>query len=984
MINTLIIVLAALFFSFSSEVDENRDSVQIEERLANMSLKQKIGQLIIHTIAPTTDKANKDNLKNAVKDCGVGGLLFSGGTLDNQVELTNWAQSIAEIPLMIAFDGEWGLAMRLKGTPSFPRNRVLGCIANDTLIYRYGKEVARELREIGVHVNFAPVADVDNNPRNPVINTRSFGSDPKEVARKVIAYSKGLQDGGVLAVAKHFPGHGDTETDSHLALPHLKFDRARLDSIELVPFREAILAGVEGVMVGHLLVPAISDRTASVSSEVIKGLLQRELGFGGLTFTDALEMKGISSTPDVSAQALIAGNDMVLSQRNLKREIAGILKAVKEGRLTEEEITEKCRKVLTYKYKLGLGEYAPVNRDKLAERINTPETQALMTELREAAVTLLKAKVSQNVGIISANGMSKKATVLALSPTAEALNPFCEALRTTLEVTVVKADAFSRDALRTKLRKADYVIVALNQNDGSAYSSLIKEIAAEKPVAIVCFKPQKALQTLSAAFAEASTVMLAHSSEEDVQEHAALCLTGLAEATGKLSVGFDIFKTGTTLGGRQKQKRDFGPPQYKDEPDLPPFVLKNADEIDSIAIEGVRKKAYPGCQVLILKDGRQVYNKCFGTYTYNDSIPVTPESIYDIASLSKATGTLIAVMKLYDEGRIALTDKLVKHLTWLKGTNKANLTIESLLYHQSGIQAYLPFYDEAIDRSSCKNGLIRRYKDKHHQLQIAANQFICTDYSFKPEWVSSVPNDTFCLPLTDSLYLNINYRGQVLQKIAKSPLKSRIYRYSCLNFMILKEIVETLTGMEMDAYLDSVFFRPMGLRHTAYCPLKRFPKGQIVPSAARDFLRRGEVRGYVNDEGAALMGGVSGNAGMFSNAEDVAAIFQMVLNKGMYHGDRYLTPETCELFTTKKSRISRRGLGFDKPAGGDSGPCSKNTPKSVFGHTGFTGTCAWADPDNNLVYVFLSNRLWPQTYGSRALNRLKIRQRIQEEIYKSL
>ena len=1087
MLNTLIIVLAALFFSFSSERDENRDSmrattrvaptyrrmvvdterattreadtmrattrvadterattrvadterattrvaptltetglntdsVQIEERLAKMSLKQKIGQLIIHTVAPTTDKANKDNIKNAVKEYGVGGLLFSGGTLDNQVELTNWAQSLAEIPLMITFDGEWGLAMRLKGTPSFPRNRVLGCIANDTLIYRYGKEVARELREIGVNVNFAPVADVDNNPRNPVINTRSFGSDPEEVARKVIAYSRGLQDGGVLAVAKHFPGHGDTETDSHLALPHLKFDRTRLDSIELVPFRKAIQAGVEGVMVGHLHVPALSDKTASVSGEVIHDLLQTELGFHGLTFTDALEMKGISSTPDVSAQALIAGNDMVLAQRNLKREIAGILKAVKDGRLTEEQITEKCRKVLTYKQRLGLDEYKPVSKEGLTGRINTPETQALMTELREAAVTLLKAGGYKGTGdrkgtgdhkgrpysddmafrgaaggqkgtgdhkgrpySASVNGTPQRATVLALSPTAEALNPFCEALRTTLEITVLKADAYSIDALRAKLLKAERIIVAVNQNDCSAYAALIKNIAEERPVSIACFKPQKALKTLSPAFQAASEIILAHSGEEEVQEHTALCLTGLAEATGKLSVGFDIFKTGTTNGGRQKQKRIIGPPEYKDEADVPTFNMRHSDEIDSIAIEGIRGKAYPGCQILILKDGMPVYDKCFGTYTYNDSVPVTRESIYDIASLSKATGTLLAVMKLYDEGRFALTDKISKYLDWLKGTNKANISIETLLYHQSGIQAYLPFYDEAIDRSTCKNGLIRKYKDQHHQLQIAASQFICTDYSFKPQWVSTEPNDTFCLHLTDSLYLNINYRQQILQKIAKSPLKSRVYRYSCLNFMLLKELVETLTDTPMDIYLDSVFFRPMGLRHTAYCPLNRFPKQQIVPSAARDFLRRGEVRGYVNDEGAALMGGVSGNAGMFANAHDVGAIFQMLLNKGSYHGERYLSAETCELFMTKKSRISRRGLGFDKPAGGDSGPCSKNTPKSVFGHTGFTGTCAWADPDNNIVYVFLSNRLWPQAYGSRALNRLKIRQRIQEEIYK--
>ena len=342
----------AILSKGKADTQEGKDWV--ESRLANMTLKEKIGQLFIHTVSLQDSEVNRRNIRNAVKEYKVGGLLFGDGKLVNQVNLTNFAQEMAEVPLMITFDGEWGLNMRLKEIPAFPRNRVLGAIEDNNLLYEYGLEVARQFREIGVHVNFAPVADVDNNPLNPVINTRSFGGDPENVAQKVIAYSKGLEEGGVLSVSKHFPGHGDTNVDSHKALPVLNFTRERLDSIEMYPFRKAVEAGLGGVMVGHLEVPALSKKPSSLSPEII-GILKDEFGFGGMIFTDALEMKGVSNNQHVCTKALMAGNDMVLAPPlRLKKELDGVLLAVKNGQLTEEAITEKCRKVLTFKYALGL------------------------------------------------------------------------------------------------------------------------------------------------------------------------------------------------------------------------------------------------------------------------------------------------------------------------------------------------------------------------------------------------------------------------------------------------------------------------------------------------------------------------------------------------------------------------------------------------------------------------------------------------------
>ena len=368
----------------------------VDSVLNRMNLRERIGQLFIYTIAPQQDKANRDLLRKVVDGYKVGGLLFSGGLMENQAILTNEAQKMADVPLMITFDGEWGLSMRLRGTPVFPRNMILGCIQNDSLLYEYGREMARQCRELGVQVNFAPVADVNINPKNPVINTRSFGENPANVADKVIAYARGLEDGGVLSVSKHFPGHGDTDVDSHHSLPKLTFSRARLDSVELYPFKKAIQAGLSGMMVGHLEVPVLESKRgvpSSLSRSVVHDLLTQEMKFQGLVFTDALAMKGVSvNNASICLQALKAGHDLLLVPRRIKEEVDAILDAVKNGELTEAEIEAKCRKVLTYKYALGLSKKPFVRLSGLSNRINTAHTRDLIRRLNQEAITVLKNK----------------------------------------------------------------------------------------------------------------------------------------------------------------------------------------------------------------------------------------------------------------------------------------------------------------------------------------------------------------------------------------------------------------------------------------------------------------------------------------------------------------------------------------------------------------------------------------------------------------
>ena len=946
----------------------------VESRLAKMTLKEKIGQLFIHTVPLHDTEANRKNIRNAIKEYKIGGILFSDGKVVNQVTLTNYAQELADIPLMITFDGEWGLNMRLKEIPAFSRNRVMGCIQDNELLYEYGKEVARQFREIGVHVNFAPVADVDNNPLNPVINTRSFGGDVRNVTGKVIAYSRGLEDGGVLSVSKHFPGHGDTNVDSHKALPVLKFTRERLDSIEMYPFRKAIEAGLGGVMVGHLEIPALSKKPSSLSPEILD-ILQEEFGFKGIAFTDALEMKGVSNNLNVCAQALMAGNDMLLPPRNLKREMDGVLAAVKEGKLTEEYLTEKCRKVLTFKYALGLHEPPFIQLSGIEKRLNRPSTQDLRDRLEKAAVTV----VGNEGGVLPMDVDLKNTAIFNIGKSSEG-KIFHQQLNKYMKVDRILAHPDSITTLSKRLAKYDRVIVAIHTEKYAAYQGMLATLASKLPLSYVYFTPLKNIYRKGVAWKKAASVILGHVGSATVQQFVAEVMMGREKATGRISVEVKDYRLpgeGVDLESTKKYRpEDYG---------MDASVLSKVDEI---ALEGIKAKAYPGCQVLIMKDGLPVYDKCFGTFTYEDSKKVEPEHLYDIASLTKTTGTLLAVMKLYDEGKFGLTDPISKYVPAMKGSRKGRITIEDLLYHQSGLPGSHPFYREAINDSSYTGGFFKGRIDANHHLRVDRRLYVVDDFKYKDEYLSSVSSEDYPLQVAENLFVSPSFPEKILEMIAsdKVPLRDRRYRYSCLNFVLLKEMVEQISGMPMDEYLEKEFYAPMGMKSTLYNPLRRFQPEQIVPTIQKDYLRgRKELRGYVHDEIAAFMGGVSGNAGLFSNARDVAKVYQMLADGGQYGGKRYLSLETCQLFMNKKSRISRRTLGFDKPEPTPGkGPCADEAPKEVVGHTGFTGTCAWADPKNGLVFVFISNRIYPRPFDHKGLMTLKIRPRIQQLMYQAL
>lgn len=957
----------------------------VDSVMQGMTLRERIGQLFIYTIAPQQTAANRELLRRVVEDYRVGGLLFSGGRTPDQVALTNEAQQLARVPLLMTFDGEWGLAMRLKQTPSFPRNMVLGCIRNDSLIYAYGREVARQLRELGVQVNFAPVADVNINPDNPVINTRSFGEVPEAVAAKVVAYSRGLEDGGVLSVSKHFPGHGDTDVDSHKSLPVLPFSRQRLDSVELYPFRQAIRAGLGGIMVGHLEVPALESRKglpASLSPAIATTLLQDGLGFRGLVFTDALAMNGVGGHSDICLKALQAGNDLLLVPRRIKEELEAVVEAVWRGELSDSLITAKCRKVLTYKYALGLTRKPHVRLSGLDVRINTPATRQLMTRLECAAITLLR-----NPGGVFPLDVSRQPEVAVLHVgSASSVVPFVQALSHRVRPKVFQVDkALTLDGFRrlsAELKPYKRILVCITDRRPEAYGTFFRHFAPEVPTGYLCFVEGRRLEAVAGQLPDSAAVLLAHSAGREVQRQAARIVCGEAGVDGRLSAS--IGKAFPVGCGVTLQAQ--APPRI-----IPGEHGMNASvlaEIDDIAQEGIRAGAYPGCQIVVLKDGSRVYDKCFGTHTGSKgagNLPVRPTDVYDIASLTKSVATVLAVMKLYDKGRISLTDRVADYLPFLQDTDKRNITVRQLLLHESGLPSTILFYQKAIDEESFTGPLFRGVRDARHTARIAARTWANPDFRFRKGVTSPVRTNSCTWQIADELWLNPAFKRDYLQAIAEAPLLSRRYRYSCVGFILLQQLVEQRAGMPMDEFLAREFYRPMGLTRTGYLPLRFLERDEIIPSSVDPFVRKDTLQGFVHDESAAFLGGVSGNAGLFSTAEEVARLCQMLLNGGQLDGKRYLSGETCRLFTTTVSRISRRALGFDKPDKRNPrrSPCALGTPASVYGHTGFTGTCAWIDPDNNLVYVFLSNRTYPQVWNNK-LASLDIRTRIQEVIYRSL
>ncbi len=948
-----------------------------------LSEDERIGQLFMVIANPTSNTRNMQRLMRYVDEVKIGGILFHKGNPATQAEVINRLQKASRLPLLVSLDGEWGLSMRLSGTTRFPKNMMLGAIEDTKLIEAYGQEVARQCREMGIHINFAPDLDVNSNVDNPVIGLRSFGEDPDAVSEKGIAYARGLESEGIISVAKHFPGHGDSADDSHYTLPAIRHNRQRLDSVELLPFKRYIYEGFAGMMTGHLYVPALDKtpgKAASFSYPIVTDLLQQELGFTGLCFTDALAMKGASpkSADNPCVKALLAGNDVLLASASPLNDFAAVKSAVESGVLDKQQIAAKCRKILQYKYIAGLNHYKPIEVKGLSERLNSPHAAWLAARLNADAITLLR-----NEGDFLPLRQLDKKRIAALSIGENEGNEFQVYLN---NYDSVHCFSLSRTATAVQVQKVysqldNYDVIICGIHTVRIPESLqLQQLAARKELVCVFFTLPYFCRDYSKSIQQAKAVVMAYETTPLAQQFAAQVVFGGIAAKGKLPVsipgmyfaGTGIFTEKTRLGYHEPEEVRLDPARLA--------------VIDGIIQQGLDEKAYPGAQLLIAKDGMVVYRKSFGYYDYTQRQPVTNTSVYDLASVSKVAGTLPAVMWAYDEKKFTLNNKIGEYVPGLKGSNKQDLTIRELLYHQSGVIPTITFYVNAIDCNSYTGSLYSTSKNATHPIRFDASTWVRNDFSYLPGMVSGTSKPGFTTQVANHFYVHDSFCDTIMKEIRDSRLSTRgKYVYSCINFIMLKMMVENQLGLPMDKLLRTKFYDRLGARSLTYNPLERMDTLRIVPTEQDDFVRRQLLRGYVHDEAAGFQGGVSGNAGLFADANDLAKLLQLYLNAGVYGGERYLSEETTRLFTQSKSPNSRRGLGFDKPQVGNpnASPCGALAPASVYGHTGYTGTCFWVDPDNRLVYIFLTNRVNP-TRANNKLGSLDIRTRIQDAIYKAI
>lgn len=928
----------------------------------SMTLRERIGQLFIAGAATTEDTANKALIARMVNEYKVGGFILSKGTADAHLRLTEYAQGQSKTPLMITIDGEWGLSMRLSDTPRFPKNIVIGAANNKLLTYEYGKEVGRQCRRMGIHVNFAPDIDVNSNPKNPVIGTRSYGDDPKMVAHLGIAFSRGLLAAEVLPVGKHFPGHGDVESDSHKTLPVNNKCREALNNEELFPFKEYIQAGMPSIMVGHLYIPALDSVTAlptSLSSVVVDKLLKKELGFNGLIFTDALEMKG-ADAEGKALKAFMAGNHVLLKPGNVGECINSIEKAYNDGIVKEEDLQRTVKKILLYKYVFIVRNREPLTTKGLNNDLNSPEADRIIYQINAEGVTLLK----NNNNIIPLKNIEKKSIEIECYGTSSSKN---------------FSDRIKSYGINGKTDNDEKISIIGVYSGKSNVVAQVEAACQGKKYILVFFTSPYNMRLYSKLIENAEAVVMGYEETIVMQECAAELIMGGIAAKGKLPVNAEPFSRGDGLR-TECIRLGYAPAEVVG---MNSYILSS---IDSIVAQGLSKEAFPGCQVLLAKNGKIVYEKAFGKRAGKDSRKVTLTDIYDLASVTKSTATMPAIMYLHEKGIFNIESNVSSFISLPDSSPAGLIQLKDLLWHQSGLPSVINPYYLLTDSNSYTGKLYHWRKQAPYTIQIDKQVYANNTTKLRGDLISSKYDINFGIKITDKLWATNGIRDTLFNRIAMMKTdEARKYRYSDVNFVLLQQIVEELSGCKLNDLTDSLFYSPLGMTRTMFCPLKKFNKEEIIPTERDDFLRKELLCGYPHDETACIMGGVSGNAGLFGTAHDLAKLLQMYLNGGTYGGRRFLGEDVISLYTQTQSNISRRALGFDKPDLENEGksPCCPEANDRVYGHTGYTGTCFWVDAKNDMIFIFLSNRVYPHRWN-KELMKMNIRPKIQNIAYEAI
>ncbi len=934
--------------------------------IKTMTLDEKIGQLFMVAAYSNKGIEHQQEIVELITKYHIGGLIFMQGGPVRQAKLTNLYQTKSKIPLMLAIDGEWGLAMRLDSTVKYPWQMTLGAIQDSGLIMKMGEQIAEQCQRVGLQINFAPVVDINSNPKNPIINARSFGEDKINVTEKGTEYMWGMQKHHVLPTAKHFPGHGDTDADSHKTLPVLNHPYKRLDTLELYPFKQMTKKGLGGVMVAHLYVPSLEpteNKATTLSKRVVTDLLHDSLEFKGLIFTDALNMQGVSKfyPPGVvDVMALKAGNDVLLFSQDVPTAIKEIKKALQNGEISKEQIDAHCLKILRAKEWMGLNRYHSVKLNGLYNDLNKKEYTLLQKQLYQKALTVLK-----NEHNLLPIKELKDNNIVTISFNEEPGSVFEQTVDLYKESKHYQVknlhDIANINEWKERLTNTNTIIASFHNSDANPWKkykikgewlAFLMQISKEKKLILCNFQNAYALSAIkTTGFADA--IIQAYQNNEFTQSAVAQLIFGAIGANGKLPVSAGKFKVGDGINLEPLGRLQYTLPE---ELNIRSEWLK---PIDSIAESGIKEGAYPGCQVLVAKSGKVIYQKAFGYHTYDSILPVKITDIYDLASVTKISATVLALMKLQSEGKFSLDHNLCDYLgDEIPDTLPYyNMNIREILAHQAGLQAWVPFYIKTL-----VNG-VPRY-----------------------DIYSLDSSETYPLRVADNLWINKGYPDTIFKRILRGPVKTKEYRYSDLGYYFFKRIIEKITGESLDVYIQHIY-DDIGMSTTTFKPRYKFPLYRIVPTEKDNYFRHQLIHGDVHDMGAAMMGGVGGHAGLFSNANDLAKLMQMYLNYGEYAGKRYIDSTVLAEYTKCQfcaENGNRRGAGFDKPVrDGEGGPTCNCVSYLSFGHSGFTGTLVWVDPEEEIVYVFLSNRIYPTAENKKLLH-LNIRTNIQEVIYDAL
>jgi beta-N-acetylhexosaminidase len=943
------------------------EPIWVDSVFNTMDLDAKIGQVFMLAAYSNQSEGEYQKLQNNIEKYKIGGLIFMQGNPKTQAQLTNRYQNVSKIPLLISVDGEWGLGMRLSNVISYPKAITLGAIQDNSLIKKMGADMAQQLKRMGVHLNFAPVADVNSNSENPVIGYRSFGEDKNNVAQKAIALMKGMQQNGIIANAKHFPGHGDAATDSHFGIPKINHSAQRLDDVDLFPFKEMIKDSLMSVITGHLLIPSVESRNiaTSMSDRVIIDLLKTKLGFKGLVITDALNMKGATknypNAGDMELQAYLAGNDILLMADNAIAGINKIKAAVMNGIIDKNDLDIRVKKILKAKYWAGLNIKKEIVIDKIEEDLNLPKYLGLKEILYENAVTL----VQNNQNIVPINSLNQK-NIVSVAIGAELGNSFQKTLLRFGTFPIYSNESRSDETWYNSLLNTLYtgktVIVSLHKmsnypsrryNISPTTISFLNRLQKQNKVLLVLFGNPYALKY----FPDLANIVCGYEDDPIMQEATAQVVFGSLPALGKLPVSVEnMYQLGQGIITNSSDILGYSLPEAVG---INSKILAN---IDNIVNTSISQKILPGCNLLIARNGKIAYTKSYGNLRYESGQRVTPYTVYDLASVTKVAATLQAVMKLKDIGLLDLNQKASFYLPELDSTNKSKMTITDILKHQAGLHGYIAFWE---------------YTKK--------NQLLDTTY------YSHTKSKKFPFTIATGIYGDQALKDSLWHWIIESPLISRknklgefSYLYSDLGLIILQKVVERITGMALNNYCENTFYHPLNLERTGFNIFEKVSVDQIAPTENDMAFRGVQIHGTVQDQQAAMLGGVAGHAGLFSSLYDLAKIMQMNLNGGHYNNIKFFAPETVGEFTKYASVKGHRALGWDKqPDDHDSHYISSFASADSYGHSGYTGTMVWVDPKYNLVYIFLANRIYPNANNNK-LNVLKIRRKIHDLVYQAI